>query len=442
MRTVPLAAFVLAVAAAATGAERSPLRVLLVSDGPSAGISLLRPQLARMPALAVRVTEEPASLSPAALHGYGAVLVDCGTLRVDSRLLKTLSAFVSHSGGIVYLRSSDCFARPGAPERPESRALSLEWTDARHPLAEALPRGFLTADRIGDAPAPPSGAQVLARANPGGAPLVWALPLGRGRILHTNLGADPAVMQESAFAHMVAGALEWASGRAVTTRAQPTEHGPAAGVRTLVVTGGHPYEASFYALFDDQDGIVTTIDPHPFPYRRGDLRKGYDVLVLYDSMQEANEVDRRNLTDFVASGKGIVILHHALVDYCDWNWWYEEVAGGRWYRTDDKPPRWITTWKHGVEQIVTPVGTHPVTRGVGVMHLWDETYKGMWFSPRNQVLMRSLDPSSDGPVVWIGRSKTSRVVNIELGHDHMAHRHPGYQRLVRNAILWSAGKLE
>jgi hypothetical protein len=49
------------------------------------------------------------------------------------------------------------------------------------------------------------------------------------------------------------------------------------------------------------------------------------------------------------------------------------------------------------------------------MDILDETYKGMWLSPRIKVL-------------------------LQLGHGREAHLHPDYQRLVRQAILWSAGR--
>jgi hypothetical protein len=90
---------------------------------------------------------------------------------------------------------------------------------------------------------------------------------------------------------------------AIATGAQP--------VRILVVTGGHPCQTSFYALFEGHDGIVATVDIHPFPDRRGDLRKKYDVLVLYDPMQEITERDQEVLRNFLESGKGLVVLHHA-----------------------------------------------------------------------------------------------------------------------------------
>lgn len=210
-------------------------------------------------------------------------------------------------------------------------------------------------------------------------------------------------------------------------------------VRVLIVTGGHDHHATFYAIFEGDERITANVDPHPMPYRRGDLRKRYDVLVLYDSVQEISEAERRVLVDFVEGGKGLLVVHHALVDYCNWQWWGEEVVGGRWIQTGDKLPRWKTTWKHDVDLKVYPVGRHPVTEGVGPLDIRDETYKGMWLSPKNTVLMKTEDATSDGPVVWVSPYAKSRVVAIELGHDRQAHLHPGYIRLVRNAVVWAGG---
>ncbi len=212
----------------------------------------------------------------------------------------------------------------------------------------------------------------------------------------------------------------------------------AAPVRVLVVTGGHTYETSFYTIFEGHPDIRAIVDPHPMPYRRGDLRKTYDVLVLYDSMQEIDDEERQNLTRFVEGGKGVVILHHALVDYSDWPWWYEEVMGARWLKSQSKPLVWKTTWQHDVDLTSYPVKEHPILEGVGRFEINDETYKGMWFSPEITVLMRTDHPTSDGPLVWISPYKKSRVVCIELGHGRRAHMNPSYKRLVQNAIRWTA----
>jgi type 1 glutamine amidotransferase len=207
----------------------------------------------------------------------------------------------------------------------------------------------------------------------------------------------------------------------------------------LVVTGGHTYDTSFYALFEGYPEIKATVDPHPMPYRRGDLAKSYDVLLLYDSMQEISEPESQTLRAFLESGHGLVVLHHALVDYSDWEWWYKDVVGGQWLKHSAKPLRWKTMWKHDVNIAAYPVGRHPVTEGVGKFEIHDETYKGMWLSPDIKVILKTDDPTSDGPLVWIGPYTKSRVVAIELGHGREAHLNPNFKRLVKNAMLWAAG---
>jgi len=171
-----------------------------------------------------------------------------------------------------------------------------------------------------------------------------------------------------------------------------------------------------------------------------DIRPKYDVLVLYDLSTEIGEVQRKNLRDFVESGKGIVVLHHAIADYNSWPWWYRDVVGGRYLlKQDGATP--ASTYSHGEEEFITPVVQHPITAAIGPFHLWDETYKGMWISPEVKVLLKTNNPASDGPVAWISPYSKSRVVYIQLGHGRTAHLHPAYRELVHNAILWSTGRL-
>jgi type 1 glutamine amidotransferase len=223
-----------------------------------------------------------------------------------------------------------------------------------------------------------------------------------------------------------------------TTWRPPAKRGDA--LRVLVVTGGHDYDASFDSVFEGHDDLDARVDPHPNAFR-GDFRKRTDVLVLYDSIRSLEPERRQHLRAFVEAGKGVVILHHAICDSVDWPWWYEEVAGGRWlFEPAGGLP--ATTFRHDEEIEVRPAGAHPITRGVPAFRIWDETYKGLWISPRVKPLLQTDHPRSDRPLAWVSPYEKSRVVYIQLGHGRSAHLHPEYRRLVRNAILWSAGKLE
>ena len=208
-------------------------------------------------------------------------------------------------------------------------------------------------------------------------------------------------------------------------------------LRVLLVTGGHEHDVEFYTLFADP-GIKVTVDPHPAAFS-GDIRKRYDVLVLYDMIRTLDESRRRNLRDFVESGKGIVVLHHAICANVDWEWWVEEVVGGR-YLFEPVGGR-QSSYIHDRSQMVTAVTDHPVTAGLGSFRIVDETYKNLWISPRVRVLLRSDDPTSDGAVAWIGPHRASRVVYAQLGHDRQAFLNPKYRQLVGQAIRW-AGRLQ
>lgn len=208
-------------------------------------------------------------------------------------------------------------------------------------------------------------------------------------------------------------------------------------VRALVVTGGHDHDSEFYSVFDD-DNIKAVVDPHPAVFG-GDIRKRADVLVLYDMMKTLDEKRRKNLQAFVESGKGVVVLHHAIGNNVDWPWWYEEVVGGRWLFEPVNGK--VGSYKHDVDLTIKPAMQHPILKGIGTFRIHDETYKDLWISPKVKVLLTTDDKTSDGPVAWISPYEKSRVVYIQLGHDRHANLNPNFQRLVRNAIQWAAGKL-
>lgn len=212
----------------------------------------------------------------------------------------------------------------------------------------------------------------------------------------------------------------------------------AAPIRVQITTGGHPHDISFYSIFENQQDLAVTVNPHPSAFRR-DLRKFVDVLVLYDLDDVTAEAERKNLQTFLESGGGLVVLHHALADSWQWKWWYEEVVGGRFLMGQEGDmPR--SKAKAPVVLEVRPVAKHPVLEGVGPLKLDDEGYKGMYLSPKSKVLMETENPDNDKAVAWIGPWQKSRVVAIQAGHGPGAHMDPGYRRLVHNAILWAAGK--
>ena len=209
-------------------------------------------------------------------------------------------------------------------------------------------------------------------------------------------------------------------------------------VRVLLVTGGHDHDVSFYSVLDGQDDLDVRVDPHPNAFR-GEVApgRGADVAVLYDMPAAMAPEQEAHLRAFVEAGGGVVSLHHAIAGRTGWRWWWEEVIGGRYLEAPegDRP---ASTYKHDVELTVRVAAPHPVTAGLIDFRILDETYKGMWISPKVTVLLTTDEATSDGPVAWVSPYPKARVVTIQLGHGREAHLHPSYRRLVRNAVLWAA----
>jgi len=55
-------------------------------------------------------------------------------------------------------------------------------------------------------------------------------------------------------------------------------------------------------------------------------------------------------------------------------------------------------------------------------------------------LLTTDEPTSTKTIGWAHTYGKSRVAYLELGHDHLAYENPSYQRLLAQAIRWTAQK--
>lgn len=471
-------------ATAGTSIDPSPffaagkIRVLILSGRNNHDWQTTTPYLAQIlratGQVEVRVTHEPSGLNQAALAPYQVLVSDYNGPRWGPVAEAAVENFVRAGGGFVATHAAsyafgdmeilgDRHVRTGIHEAPwpayaeiigarwssaEPRSghgkrhlFHVKWTDGQHPIAVGAGDGFPISDELYHNLRMRPRAKVLATAfdapemNGTGKeePIAWTRAFGQGRVFYTALGHDTAALSAPGFTIMFQRAVLWAASVSV-----PPVATPPAALRVMVVTGGHDYEPSFYSIFDGDPSLRVRVNPHPIAYR-GDFRKNTDVLVLYDTIQDLPEDQRSNLRQFVESGKGVVVLHHALLDFNSWEWWWRDVMAGRYLgKADGDQP--ASTYLHDVDIEATPVSDHPVLRGVPPLLIHDETYKHMWISKKVQVLLETTNPNSDGPLAWVSPYDKSRVVVIQLGHGSDAHRHPAYRQLVLNAIHWAAGR--
>jgi type 1 glutamine amidotransferase len=476
-----LAALALAAAASVSAA---PVRTLIVSGQNNHNWRVTTPYLAELLTASgrfeVRVNEEPSGLNATALTNYDLIVVDYQGPRWGPMAEQAVANFVSSGKGLAVVHgSSYAFSgldilgpghiRTGRTEPPwpewaemvggtwagnpaktfhaPRHLFPVKFTEPNHPILRGL-AAFETLDELYHGMRFLPGAHPIATAydDPaiGGTgknePLLVTVNYGHGRVFYTALGHEKPGMQEAGFAITFVRGAEWAATGAVTLPPTFPAGRAARPLRVQVVTGGHEFNPEFYELFVHQPDLGVTITGHPEAYTH-DFRKEVDVLVLYDMISEIGEDRRSNLRAFLEAGRGLVVLHHAIADFGSWLWWSEQVVGGKYLLQSEggRPP---STYKHDEDLYVEAVGSHPITRGVAPLHFVDETYHGMWISPHVNVLLRTSNHLSDGPVAWIGPYDQSRVVYIELGHGRSAHENPDYQELIHRAILWSAGRLE
>ncbi len=441
-----------------------PLRVLILSGAGKHDWQTTTPFLRRLltesERFDVRVTEAPAGFTAETLSPYDVVVDDyCGP-RWGKISEDALQEFVRAGKGLVVTHGAlPSFAAkealwPGFAEMthltwpPENaggnqtafRIFPLKAAMPEHPIMRALPATFHTGDQLYQGLGAAPGADILATSDQG-EPLLIVSSYGKGRVFCTALGHDVGSMEEKPYITTLLRGTEWAATGAVTLPAEIGMPGPKpGGVRVLVITGGHDHEASFYGLFDGwKDLGWVPVSTSKMAFEK-DIRAKYDVLVMYDFTRDLEDKEKQNLRDFVESNKGIVVLHHGILDHQHWPWWTEEVVGGR-YRLENDGDIPNSTVKFGEEHLITPAGDHPITAGVAPFHVTDETYRGLFISPNITPLLTTTNRTSDHVVGWIGPCKTSKVVFIQLGHDHSPFQHPSYRTLVHNSILWTAGRL-
>jgi len=224
---------------------------------------------------------------------------------------------------------------------------------------------------------------------------------------------------------------------------------PANGkVRALVVTGGHGFEREpFFAMFDSFADVEwrEVQQPQANDMYAPEQRGSYDVIVLYDMVQEITEEQKANLLETLRQGKPLVMLHHALASYQNWPE-YARIIGGKYMLAEQEfdGKTWSkSTFRHGVVftvRIADP--KHPITKGMKDFEIHDEVYGGYWVSPKAHPLLTVDHPESSNVVGWTKRYGKARVAALQGGHDKSAYEDENYRTLVHRSILWAARRLE
>jgi type 1 glutamine amidotransferase len=218
----------------------------------------------------------------------------------------------------------------------------------------------------------------------------------------------------------------------------------AAKLKVLLITGGHGFEKEpFFKVFEDNPDITFTAAEHgktnASAFERDDLLT-YDVVALYDMQKNITDAQQEKFLSLFDKGIGLVVLHHALVSYQHWPD-YERIIGGRYPEADGKNGKVSDEvgYQHGLDvPIVIVAKDHPITAGMKDFTIKDEIYWGFRVGSDVTPLITTTHPKSGKPLAWCRTEGKSRVVYLQLGHDHTAYENPNYRQLVARSIKWVA----
>ena len=216
--------------------------------------------------------------------------------------------------------------------------------------------------------------------------------------------------------------------------------------KVLIITGGHGFEReAFSKVFSENAAIACTFAEHAkggaTAWERDDLTN-FNAVVLYDMTATITDAQKAKLLSLFSRGTGLVVLHHALCSFQGWPD-YERIIGGL-YPVPPKGQPQVTDkigYEHGQEvPVVIADSKHPITAGLKDFTIHDEIYWGFRVGADVHPLLTTTHPKSGNPLMWTRTEGKSRVVFLQLGHDHFAYENPSFRELVARSIAWTAAR--
>ncbi len=213
-----------------------------------------------------------------------------------------------------------------------------------------------------------------------------------------------------------------------------------AGLKVLLIGGGASHD--YQRWFNEAD--VKTLNATGgisanYTETTGGLAEviaGVDVLVVSANKPWGDDATKQAITKHIENGKGFIGLHPGL--WYNWRDWpeYNRMLVGGGSRGHDR---------FGEFEVVVIEPAHALMRNVPAKFtIKDELY---WFEPDAQgtpikvlATAHSAQKNKAYPQVFVVQHAKARVVGLTLGHDGDAHNHAAYIQLLRNAVIWVAGK--
>jgi hypothetical protein len=177
------------------------------------------------------------------------------------------------------------------------------------------------------------------------------------------------------------------------------------------------------------------------------------TIVLYSDGADKKETDHPLLLgrtkyfgQIMDGGAGVVFLHYSLIvprekagkEFLKW------VGGYFDYETGDGPKKWYSKIETKEFRVIPATPTHPILKGVNPFTINEEFYFNLRFAEQKDKLtpIATLDPEKKDWSKVVGwafeRPNGARGFGYTGGHFLKNFEDPNVQRMLLNAILWTA----
>lgn len=209
---------------------------------------------------------------------------------------------------------------------------------------------------------------------------------------------------------------------------------PPKTIKIAVVTGYHWYYVQeFNQLFRKMPQVDAYVQ-HMLDFCASPKaeRDSYDVIVFFMMHNEPSEKEKEILENIVQNGQGIVILHHSMFAYCEWDWWRQLGSLPQYTRQD------VASAIVNQELTIYPTPVkHPITMG---MKPWKMTTEIFTFDDiteqDGEILLTTDHPVSMKTLAWTKQFQHNKVFCFSLGHDIQTWADENFQKILYRGILW------
>ena len=154
----------------------------------------------------------------------------------------------------------------------------------------------------------------------------------------------------------------------------------------------------------------------------------YDAVMLYANHDAMKPEQFEALNAFVESGHGFLPIHCASACFGN-EPRFSALVGGRFKAHNE-----------AVFKAAIVDREHPIMRGASEYETWDETYVHDGFNTVGRtVLMERTEGAAREPWTWVREQGKGRVFYTASGHDERTWKNADFQKMLRNAIVWSVG---